>query len=39
LILRHIRVEEGKSRPETRMIGHTGYLTFARNVNVSESTV
>lgn len=39
LILRHIRVEEGKSRPETRMIGHTGYLTFARKVNISESAV
>jgi len=33
LLLRPIRVEEGKSRPETRMIGHTGYLTFARKAN------
>ncbi len=33
LFLRHIRAEEGKSRPETRMIGHTGYLTFARKVS------
>lgn len=30
LLLRNMRIEEGKSRPETRMIGHTGYLTFAR---------
>jgi tRNA (adenine57-N1/adenine58-N1)-methyltransferase len=32
LLLRNMRIEEGKSRPETRMIGHTGYLTFARKV-------
>lgn len=30
-ILRRITVEPGKTRPETLMIGHTGYLTFARN--------
>ena len=30
LLLRNMRIEEGKSRPETRMVGHTGYLTFAR---------
>lgn len=29
-LVRDIRVETGKTRPETRMIGHTGYLTFAR---------
>jgi len=33
VFLRNIRAEEGKSRPETRMIGHTGYLTFGRKVN------
>lgn len=33
IFLRHIRAEEGKSRPETRMIGHTGYLTFGRKAN------
>ena len=30
-ILRRITVEPGKTRPETLMIGHTGYLTFARS--------
>lgn len=29
-MLRGIRVEEGKTRPETLMTAHTGYLTFAR---------
>lgn len=29
-LLREIRVQSGMTRPETRMIGHTGYLTFAR---------
>jgi len=31
-IVRYFNVEEGKTRPETRMIGHTGYMTFARKV-------
>jgi tRNA (adenine57-N1/adenine58-N1)-methyltransferase len=30
-LLRRIMVEPGKTRPETLMIGHTGYMTFARN--------
>lgn len=30
VLLRDIIVEEGRTRPETRMIGHTGYITFAR---------
>jgi tRNA (adenine57-N1/adenine58-N1)-methyltransferase len=30
LLLREIKVEEGAVRPETLMIGHTGYITFAR---------
>jgi tRNA (adenine57-N1/adenine58-N1)-methyltransferase len=30
LLLREIKVEEGTVRPETLMIGHTGYMTFAR---------
>ncbi len=29
-LLREIKVEEGAVRPETLMIGHTGYITFAR---------
>jgi tRNA (adenine57-N1/adenine58-N1)-methyltransferase len=32
LILREIRGESGKVRPETRMIGHTAYITIARKV-------
>ncbi len=28
--VRSMRVEKGKTRPRTLMIGHTGYLTFAR---------
>ncbi|MEM0083079.1 MAG: tRNA (adenine-N1)-methyltransferase [Candidatus Nezhaarchaeales archaeon] len=30
LLLREVKVEEGAVRPETLMIGHTGYITFAR---------
>jgi len=30
LIMRRMQVERGKTRPETLMTGHTGYLTFAR---------
>lgn len=30
LLLREIKVEEGAVRPFTLMIGHTGYVTFAR---------
>lgn len=29
-LLRGIRAEEGRTRPETLMTGHTGYITFAR---------
>lgn len=28
--IRNIKVKKGETRPETLMIGHTGYLTFAR---------
>ncbi|MEM3575144.1 MAG: tRNA methyltransferase, partial [Candidatus Bathyarchaeia archaeon] len=31
-LLREILVRPGRTRPATRMIGHTGYLTFARKV-------
>lgn len=30
ILLREIKVEEGAVRPEMFMIGHTGYITFAR---------
>ena len=29
-LVRRIRTERGKTRPETLMTGHTGYITFAR---------
>lgn len=29
-LIRRIRAERGKTRPETLMTGHTGYITFAR---------
>lgn len=32
LFMRNIRVQEGKTRPFSRMIGHTGYLTFANKI-------
>jgi tRNA (adenine57-N1/adenine58-N1)-methyltransferase len=32
-LVRRIRVEIGKTRPETLMTGHTGYLTFGRKAN------
>jgi len=31
-LVRTMRVEEGKTRPATTMIGHTGYVTFARKI-------
>jgi len=31
-LVRELRVEAGKTRPFTRMIGHTGYITFARKI-------
>jgi tRNA (adenine57-N1/adenine58-N1)-methyltransferase len=29
-LMRFMQVERGKTRPQTVMTGHTGYLTFAR---------
>jgi tRNA (adenine57-N1/adenine58-N1)-methyltransferase len=37
LMLRNIIVEENRTRPQTRMIGHSGYITTARKVLESES--
>jgi len=31
-LVRNMRVEKGKTRPTTMMLGHTGYLTFARKI-------
>ena len=33
LIKRRIQVKPNATRPETRMVGHSGYITFARNLN------
>ena len=33
-LVREWQVEKNKVRPDLRMIGHTGFLTFARKVNV-----
>ena len=33
LIKRKIQVKKNATRPETRMVGHTGYLTFGRKIN------
>jgi len=32
LIKRRLQVKENATRPEVRMIGHTGYITFARKI-------
>jgi tRNA (adenine57-N1/adenine58-N1)-methyltransferase len=29
-LMRFMQVERGKTRPQTLMTGHTGYITFAR---------
>jgi tRNA (adenine57-N1/adenine58-N1)-methyltransferase len=34
-LIRFMQVERGKTRPETVMTGHTGYLTFARKAVVT----
>ncbi|MHA1438148.1 MAG: tRNA (adenine-N1)-methyltransferase [Promethearchaeota archaeon] len=33
LLKRKIQVKKNATRPETRMIGHTGYITFGRRIN------
>jgi tRNA (adenine57-N1/adenine58-N1)-methyltransferase len=37
-ILRRIKVKEGQTRPETLMIGHTGYITRARKTQKTKLT-
>ncbi len=38
LIKRRIQVKENATRPETRMVGHTGYITFGRKIhNLSQN--
>lgn len=37
-IIRRFQVKRGQTRPETRMIGHTGYLVFARKTVISEQS-
>ncbi len=36
-LLREIRVEKGKTRPVTFMVGHTGYITFAKKGSKEKS--
>ncbi|MHA1909637.1 MAG: tRNA (adenine-N1)-methyltransferase [Candidatus Thorarchaeota archaeon] len=36
ILKREIMVREGKTRPTTWMVGHTGYMTFARTLAVEE---
>ena len=33
LIKRRIQVKPNATRPETRMVGHSGYITFARKLD------
>lgn len=33
LLLRHYKINPGRIRPDDQMVGHTGYLIFARAVN------
>jgi len=33
LLKREIRVKNNATRPNSRMIGHTGYITFARKLD------
>jgi tRNA (adenine57-N1/adenine58-N1)-methyltransferase len=35
-LMRFMQVERGKTRPQTLMTGHTGYLTFARKAFVAQ---
>ncbi|MEM1515040.1 MAG: tRNA (adenine-N1)-methyltransferase [Candidatus Bathyarchaeia archaeon] len=37
--IRKMRVETGKTRPETLMVGHTGYITFARKALKSSNEI
>jgi len=36
LLVRDFKTEAGKVRPESRMIGHTAYVTIARKVGSKE---
>jgi tRNA (adenine57-N1/adenine58-N1)-methyltransferase len=36
-LTREMRVERGKTRPQTLMTGHTGYITFARKAVKTET--
>ncbi|MEM2883558.1 MAG: tRNA (adenine-N1)-methyltransferase [Nitrososphaerales archaeon] len=39
VLVRSMQVKSGATRPSTRMIGHTAYLTFARKVFGDEKTL
>jgi len=36
-LMRRMQVARGKTRPQTLMTGHTGYVTFARKAAKSEA--
>lgn len=36
-LLRRMQVQRGKTRPQTLMTGHTGYITFARKAMMAEA--
>ncbi len=36
VLLRQLKTEAGKVRPESRMVGHTAYVTIARKIQQSE---
>ncbi len=37
LLKRKLQVKENATRPESRMIGHTGYITFARKIQYEKN--
>jgi tRNA (adenine57-N1/adenine58-N1)-methyltransferase len=37
-LMRFMQVERGKTRPQTLMTGHTGYITFARKALMQEDS-
>jgi tRNA (adenine57-N1/adenine58-N1)-methyltransferase len=37
-LMRFMQVERGKTRPQTLMTGHTGYITFARKALMQQES-
>jgi len=38
-LMRRMQIQRGKTRPQTLMTGHTGYITFARKTGKPKNTV